>query len=773
MPITPTYPGVYVEEISSGVRPITGVATSITAFIGRALRGPVDEPIVINSYGDFERVFGGLWTPSTMSFAVKDFYLNGGAQAVIVRLYNPLFASEADRQAAFAAASADAETEADAIIAIVNGAVGDPADSILAAVEAAADAVPAVQAANKAAANSMLAATRDAAGGPPSLSDLIAAANARATTLNAGFDLEIAATAAVVTAIGNTANGSSKAVVIDAMNAAIAALATTQEKAAGQAVADRAATKNNRNAMLTEATAAKDDADAISQARKAATTGFVTSMQAASVVVPAPTADALVVTGNTLAAAAAADVRAAVTDCAGAVAARRSEPPSGASMLALVTAAKPAAIAAGGNAVAPLPNAILSRDGLTLQAAEPGAWGNKLRFRVSAGAPGSDAKTFNLTLLDGTTGRTEEFLGVSTDPVSSRYVANVLQDQSRLVRASVVPALPTPSADPPMPRNAFDPAFSVGVDAANMATDGLSPTAAAYKGNEGSKTGMYALEKTDLFNLLCIPPFTNVDDMDIAVVTEAISYCQRKRAFMIVDSPSTWNSKDTAKAGFSAQPAGTSSSAAMYFPRIRQRNALKDNQWENFAPCGAVAGVMSRTDAQRGVWKAPAGVDAGLVGVPDLSVNLTNAENGELNPLGLNCIRELPAAGRVVWGARTLQGDDRLASEYKYVPVRRLALYLEESLYRGLQWVVFEPNDEPLWGQVRLNVTSFMHRLFRQGAFAGTSPKDAYLVKCDKETTAQEDVNLGIVNILVGFAPLKPAEFVFIQLQQMAGQQQP
>jgi len=123
-----------------------------------------------------------------------------------------------------------------------------------------------------------------------------------------------------------------------------------------------------------------------------------------------------------------------------------------------------------------------------------------------------------------------------------------------------------------------------------------------------------------------------------------------------------------------------------------------------------------------------------------------------------------------VWGARTLQGDDRLASEWKYIPVRRTALFIEESLYRGLQWVVFEPNDEPLWAQIRLNVGAFMHNLFRLGAFQGQTPKDAYLVKCDSETTTQNDIDLGIVNILVGFAPLKPAEFVIIQIQQLAGQ---
>jgi hypothetical protein len=165
-------------------------------------------------------------------------------------------------------------------------------------------------------------------------------------------------------------------------------------------------------------------------------------------------------------------------------------------------------------------------------------------------------------------------------------------------------------------------------------------------------------------------------------------------------------------------------------------------------------------------------LDATLVGVPQLSVALTDAETGELNPLGINCLRTIPAAGRIVWGARTRQGDDRLASEWKYIPVRRLALYIEESLYRGTQWILFEPNDEPLWAQIRLNLGAFMHNLFRQGAFQGKTPREAYFVKCDSETTTQSDIDGAIVNIVVGFAPLKPAEFVVIKLQQIAGQAQ-
>jgi hypothetical protein len=188
-----------------------------------------------------------------------------------------------------------------------------------------------------------------------------------------------------------------------------------------------------------------------------------------------------------------------------------------------------------------------------------------------------------------------------------------------------------------------------------------------------------------------------------------------------------------------------------------------------FAPCGVVAGLYARIDSERGVWKAAAGTEATLRGVTALGYVLSDPENGVLNPLALNCFRRFPIYGHVAWGARTLVGSDAEGSEWKYIPVRRTALMLEESLFRGTKWVVFEPNDESLWAQIRLNIGAYMQSLFRQGAFAGASPREAYYVKCDAETTTQDDRNKGIVNIEVGFAPLKPAEFVVIHIKQIPG----
>lgn len=293
-------------------------------------------------------------------------------------------------------------------------------------------------------------------------------------------------------------------------------------------------------------------------------------------------------------------------------------------------------------------------------------------------------------------------------------------------------------------------------------------------GNEDCKTGLYALEKIDSFNILCIPPSSKNDNVGKDVLVAAANYCKKRRAMLIVDCPQAWATKQKAKSGVSDLSAslGTSSkNAAVFFPRICKSNPLQNGKIDTFAPCGAIAGVFARTDITRGVWKAPSGLEADLKGVTDLSVILTDVENDELNSLGCNCLRVMPPVGQVViWGARTLQGNDMLSSEWKYIPVRRLTLFIEESLYQGLKWVVFEPNDEPLWAKIRLNMNTFMINLFRKGAFSGTTPNDAYFVKCDSDTTTQNDVNLGIVNIQVGFAPLKPREFIVLRLQQIAGE---
>ena len=540
MPSALTYPGVYVEEISSGVRTITGVATSITAFVGRARMGPVNEATTINSFGDFERTFGGLWAKSSVGFAVRDFYLNGGSKAVIVRL------------------------------------VGKQSET-----------------------------------------------------------------------------------------------------------------------------------------------------------------------------------------------------------------------------------ATLKLDTLELEAASPGDWGKSLRGRIDYDVPQDgvsfppalkaaglkSADLFNLTLRDMTTGVSEVFKNVSVI-TGAKDVKKVLENESALVVVKTKGNARPEENDKGLsdddkkiaPFSADDvkegntkprtTAATGGKDGDDLTKDELLPA-----NGEADRKGLFALEQLfandGIFNLLCIPPYLAYESapeaagIDTDVSSNAINYCERRRAMFIVDAPPTWKNKKDALD--KVKDLDKSRNAAVFFPRLKQPNSTLGGQVQSFAPCGAVAGVFARTDSRRGVWKAPAGLEANLIGVPELSVGLTDDQNGELNPKGINCLRAFPTGGRVVWGSRTLRGDDGLADEYKYIPVRRTALFIEESLYRGTQWVVFEPNDEPLWSQIRLNVGAFMNNLFRQGAFQGKTSSEAYFVKCDKETTTQNDIDLGIVNIHVGFAPLKPAEFVVLQIQQIAG----
>ncbi|KAB7647954.1 phage tail sheath family protein [Polymorphobacter fuscus] len=623
MPAVLTYPGVYIEETASGVRSIAGVATSIAAFVGRTRRGPTNEPIVINSYGDFERRFGGLWVASPLSFAVRDFYLNGGGTAIIVRLFHPQFADAAARTAALAAATTEAQTGADLVAAAATTAAG--------------------------------------AGG---------------------------ATAAGVAAAAQTAAGTAVG---------------TSGLAAGNAVAAAAA---------------------------------------AAAAAPAATP---------------------------------------ATVSAAATGAVADAVTAAAASAAPVTAASIDANGLSLEAASPGDWGNLLRARidhdvaVDPANPAAATMMFNLTVRDGQTGEVEVHRNLSVDPGHPRRADLVLKDSSALVRAPTLPAArpgastTTPGTDPWATNT---PATNAAVAEADRAGNGNALTAGDFTpaGAAAAKQGLYALDKADQFNLLCIPPHTPEGSIEAALVDAGIAYCTGRRAMMIVDPPADWDSKEDAIAGVDAGVGTASANAALFFPRIVQQNPLRDNREEAFAPCGAIAGLIARIDGQRGVWKAPAGLDATLVNVPKLSVPLTDLENGELNPLGVNCLRALPGAGRVVWGARTRRGSDRLADQWKYIPVRRTALYIEESLYRGTQWVVFEPNDEPLWASIRLNIGAFLHGLFRQGAFQGTAPRDAYFVKCDKDTTLQADIDRGVVNIVVGFAPLKPAEFVVIRLQQIAGQ---
>ncbi len=308
----------------------------------------------------------------------------------------------------------------------------------------------------------------------------------------------------------------------------------------------------------------------------------------------------------------------------------------------------------------------------------------------------------------------------------------------------------------------------------NVGTDGSAPTLNEFIGDIDRQIGFHALDSVDLFNLMIIPSDEGVpDNVHQTLWGHASTYCEQHRAFLLIDPPTGWTSGNDRPNVIQntdlvndLRAVVVKDHSAVFYPNLSYRGL--DGLIRSIGPSGAIAGLMARIDSTRGVWKAPAGTEADIRGINGLEVKLTDRENGVLNKLGVNCLRVFPS-GFVNWGARTLDGSDDIGSEWKYIPIRRLALFLEESLFRGTKWVVFEPNDEPLWAKIRLNLNAFMMGLFRQGAFQGSTPNEAFYVKCDSETTTQNDRNLGIVNIEVGFAPLKPAEFVIIKIQQIIG----
>jgi uncharacterized protein len=301
--------------------------------------------------------------------------------------------------------------------------------------------------------------------------------------------------------------------------------------------------------------------------------------------------------------------------------------------------------------------------------------------------------------------------------------------------------------------------------------DGAAPDKGSFVPTAGTRLGIRALDDADLVNLIVLPPVTPAGQLPDDVWPEALAYAKQRRAFLFVDPPP--GLPPTEVAAWVSGPAGVTgpaaSHAAVYVPRLRQADPLQGGAVGSFAASGAIAGVFARTDTTRGVWKAPAGIEAALAGTLGPSAVLSAADSSILNPQGVNAIRSFGGRGTVLWGSRTLRGADTFADEYKYIPVRRLSLHIQESLDRGTRWAVFEPNDEPLWAQLRLSVAAFLQDLFRRGAFNGSTPRQAYFVKCDAETTTQSDIASGVVNVLVGFAALRPSEFVIVNLQARAG----
>jgi len=617
-------PGVYIQEIPSGVRTIAAVSTSNTGFVGYFAQGPVNRAVRISSYGDFERTFGGLNADSQTSYAIQQYYLNGGSVAYVVRVHSSAVN-----------ASRPLNDAASALVFTLN------------------------------------------------------AENPGLWGNRLQFQIEHAPAP-------NTNNEF-----------------TLTVRLLGDLTARRPTElirETHRN--LTVATAVEAIANDSSLIRLDAT-------GAASTALPAQT--------------------------------------TGMENVVAVTTT----LDDGGGAPVDL---------YLINALDNSATGENIRVGVTAGGVADFQldieQVDDINAVTPVVIATETFSALTVDSATT-----IVNRDSRLVRLTRID--PTNNSLPA----AISPAALTRTG--TLGTNGNLPGSVAWNTAaaallEGSaaipnaKTGMHSLEDIapEIFNILCIPDAAELGDGGAqAVYAAAGQFCIEQRSFLIIDQPESVGNPGQALA-WAPLASLRSDHSAIYFPRLRVPDPLNSNRPRNIPNSGTLAGLYGRTDSQRGVWKAPAGTDLPLRNTT-LASRLTDAENGELNPLGINALRTLPIYGNVSWGSRTLFGENARAHEYGYVPVRRTALFIEESLFQGLQWVVFEPNDEKLWQQIRVNVTAFMQDLFRKGAFAGVSPRDAYLVKCDSETTTATDINLGIVNIVVGFAPLKPAEFVVIKLQQL------
>jgi Bacteriophage tail sheath protein len=284
-----------------------------------------------------------------------------------------------------------------------------------------------------------------------------------------------------------------------------------------------------------------------------------------------------------------------------------------------------------------------------------------------------------------------------------------------------------------------------------------------------------ALDLIDRFNLLCLPGLwgdgSPGDVPRVSSALEAASQaCFDRRGVLLIDPSPGWPDPASAMSGPTSIPAVTASArgenAAAFLPALR---VATRSGTATSGPAGAIAGLIARTDRERGVWKAPAGLEAPIVGTSGPVWDIPEVDAASLSDACLNTIRRFPDAGTVPWGARLLSGVTRPEPEWKYLPVRRLLLYVEESIGRGLQWADFEPNDELLWASVRRSVGAFLSTLFRMGALAGVKPEEAYFVKCDADTMTQADVDAGLLNVLIGIAPLRPSEFATIRIAHQRG----
>ena len=300
----------------------------------------------------------------------------------------------------------------------------------------------------------------------------------------------------------------------------------------------------------------------------------------------------------------------------------------------------------------------------------------------------------------------------------------------------------------------------------------VAPTAVEYGDFYGN-----ILRKVRDVSIIVLPgEFWAEDGSGNAIISQTLAHCESTASRVVIIDPMPGTELDQA-ATVTQMALPTSTYSVLYYPWVNVANPFYNDDTNpnadrtlTIAPSSFAAGMWARTDSRRGVWKAPAGIETQLNAVAGLEYNVEDLEQDQLNPLGINCYRRLPNFGAVIWGSRTLA--TKANPEWRYVPVRRTAIMLEQSIYNGIQWAVFEPNDNPLWSSLRSNIGSFMNGLFRAGAFQGATSDQAYFVRCGLgDTMTQGDIDRGQVIVIVGFAPVKPAEFVIVRIQQKVNQQ--
>jgi len=464
---------------------------------------------------------------------------------------------------------------------------------------------------------------------------------------------------------------------------------------------------------------------------------------------------------------------------------RESSPPDTSTTRLLTAYAMDAFYANGGStaymvrAMDEADTAKASRRGGTIVASSPGVWGDSVAVAFLK-ASGSDPQRFKIAVVYEAPGAGSErkiievWDRLSIKPGDENYVVDVLA-RSAFIRWNTddVPPATVPAADAlgsPVTATPTEDDIVNGATSLTGGTGGGGDLNPADYGDILSEQ-LAGIDDAALLVATC-DAFVGTDEsVYTSLVGKFVDYAEgrpRQDLFFVGDLPRQHGSATTTLAAEGAVSSfgelNASNFSGIYWPHavVSDIVGVGRNPTTTLPPAAFVAGLFARTDGRRGVWKAPAGTDATLALTVDLDYQLNDLHSDELNPVGINALRTMPGAGRVVWGSRTMQPS----SEWRYVSVRRTAIFLRTSIYNGIQWAVFEPNDEPLWSSLRASIGGFMETQFRRGAFAGRTRDDAYQVKVDASTTTPIDQAAGVVNILVAFAPLRPAEFVVVQLSQ-------